>query len=166
MREGYGGASLARDEEERDVHWEMHCDWRNRRFAKLKMKNEKVLEEGGDHEMEEPRNALKGQQQLAQGSALGEENGSKLTPYRGIRITTRVCCGFETIESFCTYSASYLARPSPRAMPWAMSRLALRAALCLRLMSKLPNSQTPKLPRPMNYELVSLPRKNREIRDK
>ena len=28
-------------------------------------------------------NALKGQQQPAQGSALGGGNGSKLTPYRG-----------------------------------------------------------------------------------
>ena len=44
------------------------------------MKNEKVLEEGGDHEMEEPRNALKGQQQLAQGSALGGEMGANQRP--------------------------------------------------------------------------------------
>ena len=39
-------------------------------------------------------NALKGQQQPAQGSAFGGRNGSKLTPYRGKSITTRVCCCF------------------------------------------------------------------------
>ena len=31
-REGYGVASFARDGEERDVHWEMHCDWRLKRL--------------------------------------------------------------------------------------------------------------------------------------
>ena len=49
---------------------------------------------------------------------LGGRNGSKPTPYRG--------------KSFCTFSASSLTRPSPRAMPWAMSGLALQAALNLK----------------------------------
>ena len=36
------------------------------------MWNENSMGNGGNHEMEEPRNALKGQQLLAQGSALGK----------------------------------------------------------------------------------------------
>ena len=39
------------------------------------------------------RNALKGQQQLAQGSALGGD-GSKPTPYRGKSINGEIC-GFK-----------------------------------------------------------------------
>ena len=85
-------------------------------------------------EMEEPRNALKGQQQLAQGSALGEENGSKLTPYRG--------------KSFCTYSASYLARPLTQGAALGYEQVGPSGRSMLEA-----TVQTPKLPRPMTYEL-------------
>ena len=64
------------------------------------------------------RNALKGQQQLAQGSALGGEMGANQRPTgaKAFALTVRL---------------SHAPCP-PRALPWAMSGLALQAALNLK----------------------------------
>ena len=74
------------------------------------------------------RNALKGQQQLAQGSALGGKEWELTNALQGQKLLH-----FQR--------APLMSHAPPRALPWAMSGLAFQAALCLRLLSKLLNSR-------------------------
>ena len=61
------------------------------------------------------RNALKGQQQLAQGSALGGEMGANQRPTGA--------------KAFALTARPPSHGPHPGRLPWAMSGLALQAAL-------------------------------------
>ena len=64
-------------------------------------------------------------QQLTQTPQRGSSYQPRATPWGGIESKPAPYRG----KSFCTFSASSLKRPSPRASPWAMSGLALQAAL-------------------------------------
>ena len=72
-------------------------------------------------------NALKGQQQLAQGSALGEEESEKdaLKVQKHYKIQALFPNAFAPVGRW--FAVSLL----PRVMPWAMSGLALQAALTI-----------------------------------
>ena len=74
-----------------------------------------------------PQRPWRGQQLPAQGNALGKEHVRR-TRWKCKSTTRCRCCS----QSFCPYRALvYCPRPA-RALPWAMSGLALQAALIQR----------------------------------
>ena len=87
----------------------------------LRLNSNKNIKNNGNDTAVDPNAPEGGQQLPAQGNALGERVGSKPAPYRG-----------KSIKRGRAFALS--ARPShepcpPRALPWAMSGLALQAAL-------------------------------------